>query len=71
MPSLEARSIAVSMTPVSVEPSHPKTLYAPKSAFGATPRKLLVGSLPAAMPATWVPWPWQSLGTESGTALGS
>ena len=68
MPSLAARSMADRMMSVSVEPLQPKTRYAPRKASGATPVK--PGSLPAAMPATWVPWPSQSSGTPSGTGVG-
>ena len=70
MPSLAARSMAASMMSVLVEPSQPKTRYAPRRASGAAPLKPVDGSLPAAMPATWVPWPSQSSGTPSGTGVG-
>ena len=72
MPSLAARSMAASMMSVLVEPSQPKTRYAPRRASGAAPLKPVDGSLPAAMPATWVPCPAeaQSSGTASGVGLG-
>ncbi|MNR68975.1 hypothetical protein D3C85_1938940 [compost metagenome] len=50
-----------------VEPSQPKTRYAPNLTFGATP---LIAPLAPMMPDTWVPWPLQSSGLRSGVGTG-
>ncbi|MNY00133.1 hypothetical protein D3C86_1326160 [compost metagenome] len=51
---------------VEPEPSEPSTLMARILVLGATPTTPLPLLARAAMvPATWVPWPWSSMGSLS------
>jgi len=61
---------AIMMSSV-VEPSQPKTRYAPNVTPGATPFSATPSTVPLAptIPATWVPWPKQSSGSASGCGI--
>jgi His/Glu/Gln/Arg/opine family amino acid ABC transporter permease subunit len=66
-PSLySARRPVTQSTPLMTQELKPlppasRTLTAQRRAPGATPTRPMLLSLAAAVPATWVPWPWPSL----------